>query len=132
MKKLLALVLIICSATSLATAQKQKSKKETPKQNPILVIKSSDAGKTFTVKRNKTFSVFFEKECIGCRGVWKLISNNKGIVKAVKDFNANPSCTNCTGGNQDHTFEFKATKAGKTQLAFEYMDEHFMVDIIVK
>jgi predicted secreted protein len=125
-KKIAIIMLLACFATSVSFAQKSKTAVK------ALTIKEADNAKTIAVKKGQTFNVLFEKECRGCRGIWTLTKSDIAIVKSVKDSFSNPSCTNCAGGNQDHTFVFKALKAGKTSLEFNYMEKSFGVKIIVK
>jgi len=126
LKNIFIIIVLACCASCASKGQKSKTSIE------VLTIKSTDNGKTIEVKNSQEFNVLFEKECVGCREIWHITKSDETIVKSVKDSFSNPSCTNCTGGNQDHTFQFKAVKAGNTILAFDYMEEHFQVSIFVK
>lgn len=117
-----ALMFVLLSATSVFA---QTTKKP-------LTIKSADNGKTITVKKAKSFNVVFENECVGCRYIWTLTNFDENIVSKPTESHDNSSCKDCVGGNQDHTFTFKALKAGKTKLNFDYGDQHFSVTIVVK
>ncbi|HMC99109.1 MAG TPA: protease inhibitor I42 family protein [Ferruginibacter sp.] len=101
-------------------------------QKGMTIIKASDNGKTVTVKKGAKFDALFEAECIGCAGIWKITAINKSNIKLVSSSYGPPSCTNCTGGNHDHVFHFKALKAGTSKLKLEYMDQSFNVTIVVK
>ncbi len=117
-----ALMFVLLSASSLFAQTGKKA----------ITIKSADNGKTITVKKSQSFNVLFEKECVGCRFIWTLTNSDTKIVSKPTESYSNPSCKDCDGGNQDHTFTFKAIKAGKTKLNFDYGDQKFTVTIVVK
>ena len=97
-----------------------------------ITIKESDNGKTFSVKKGSTFNVLFKKECIGCATAWASNGLDSTWVKQVSSTYSNPSCKNCMGGNHDHTFKFKAMKAGTAALSFANGDKTFNVKVKVK
>lgn len=143
-KKTISLLLLCCSLTLVSTSligqstnagsvakQSKSVTKPTKKaKTSVLTIKQADNGKTFHLKKTQLLKVVFEQECVGCAKVWTLGNYNKDVLKFVKDYRKNPSCTNCEGGNIDHIFEFKALKKGTTSLNFSYFEE-FSVEIIV-
>ena len=101
-------------------------------QKAGLTIKEASNGKTFNIKKGQTFDVLFKKECIGCQFVWIVVLATSEI-KLVSSTYSHKSCQNCTGGNQDHTFHFKAMKTGTVPLSFAEGDKHFFaVTIKVK
>lgn len=124
MKKLIQFVTLICILFVSIAADAQK-KKPAP-----LTLTEINNGKTVKVRKNQSFRVLFKKECIGCAQSWKMA--DAAGVTIVDEKYSNPSCTNCTGGNQDHTFILKATKPGKTNLSFSYFDQNYQVTLDVK
>lgn len=132
MKKLTVLVLIfslLAHVSSFAQTKKGKKAKKGVKTY-MMTLTEKDNGQTVSVKLNQPFQVLFKKECIGCRGIWTLTES--ASINKVNEKWSNKSCTNCTGGNQDHAFVLKATKTGQTTLDFTYMDERYHVDLVVK
>jgi len=116
--------LVLCILFISITTDAQK-KKPAP-----LTLTEKNNGKTVKVRKNQSFRVLFKKECIGCAQSWKMA--DAAGVTIVDEKYSNPSCTNCTGGNQDHTFILKATKLGKTNLSFDYFDQNYHVILDVK
>jgi len=101
-------------------------------QKASVTIKESGNGKTFTVKKGRTFDVLFNKECVGCRYTWTISGIDSAKIRSVSDTHSNKSCTKCVGGTQDHTFHFKALKAGASALSFSCGDKLFSATVIVK
>jgi len=124
MKKMIQSALVLCILFISITTDAQK-KKPAP-----LTLTEKNNGKTVKVRKNQSFRVLFKKECIGCAQSWKMA--DAAGVTIVDEKYSNPSCTNCTGGNQDHTFILKATKLGKTNLSFDYFDQNYHVILDVK
>jgi predicted secreted protein len=129
MKNLSVLLVFIALFVGFTSVAQPKKGKKTVKK-AMITLTEKDNGQSVTVKLNQPFQVLFKKECIGCRGIWTLTDNS--AIKKVSEKWTNKSCTNCTGGNQDHTFVLKATKAGTTALEFTYMDEAYRVELNVK
>lgn len=134
MKKILTILLMICCSTALVQAQAPKDKIKVKPKALVTVIKPMDNGKTFTFKKSQKFKILFKKECSGCRDIWHLTEELAAtdIVKITKDYNTNPSCKNCEGGEHDRVIEFKALAAGNKTLQFDYFEQHFKVDIVVQ
>lgn len=121
-------ILIACFLSMNSSAQK----KAAAPVKASVTIKEPDNGKTIAVKKGRSFDVLFKKECVGCRYIWTITQIDSAAIKSISDSYSNKSCTNCTGGNQDHTFHFKALKAGSSSLAFTLGDKAFMVTVKVK
>jgi|GEM_PF-5851725 len=101
-------------------------------QKGKLTIKEANNGKTFTITKGQVFDILFKQECVGCQYVWTIGSLDSGNIKTLPSTYSNKSCQNCTGGNQDHTFHFKALKRSTTKLFFTYGEKQFAVTIKVK
>lgn len=132
--KILVVTFLVLALVNGSFAQKTKSKKIKTKASKILTITNADNGKTFTLKKLQSFKIVFAKECSGCSYIWHLTEELAAtdIIKITKDYNTNPSCKNCEGGEHDRVIEFKAVAAGNKTLSFDYFKEHFNVDIIVQ
>lgn len=86
---------------------------------------------TIKLKRNQEFNVLFKQECRGCAQIWTITDMDKSMIALQRESHSNPSCINCAGGNQDHTFHFKATNAGTSKLSFRYFDKTYAVKLVV-
>jgi predicted secreted protein len=98
-------------------------------KNPV--ITTHDDGKTFTIKKGKTFKATLN-QCVGCASVWKITKINNAKIRFISNTYSNKSCKNCTGGNIDNTFNFKAISPGSTTLVFEYFETVLQVTIKVQ
>lgn len=97
------------------------NKTATTEKAAAIHLTKADNGKTVQCKMNESFDITFN-ECRGCASIWQVVGETPGLEQSPKTY-SNPSCTNCTGGNQDVTFHFKAKTAGKTTLTFSYFNE---------
>jgi len=62
------------------------------------------------------------RECRGCASVWTIADIDLAHIRFLNEDLSNPSCTNCTGGNQDHSFYFKIQGKSKSVLSFTYFE----------
>lgn len=127
MKKILSLLLVFCAIIFSPSANSQQKKAGTR-----IKITQKDNGKTITLKVKKTFDITFTKECVGCAQVWATTAIDTTKIAFLSNTCSNKSCTNCTGGSQDHTFHFKVKKAGNSTLSFSYFEDKFSVTIVGK
>ena len=107
---------------------KKKTTDTTQTTTNTTKITAMDDGKTFKVKSGGEFEATFN-ECVGCAQVWTITTIDKDKIDVLPNTYSNRSCENCTGGNQDNTFHFKAKAAGKSDITFTYFDKKVTVTI---
>lgn len=93
-------------------------------------IGEGDNGKTFRVVNGSNIEARF-RECRGCASIWKIAAIDNSKIRFLNDAHANPSCTDCVGGNQDHIFNLRATGKGRSTLSFTYFSQTVTVYIVV-
>jgi predicted secreted protein len=103
-------------------------KEESAASAPAIHIGLQDNGKTFMAGVNEKFDATFN-ECRGCRYVWEISAIDKNAISFLENTYANPSCTNCTGGNQDHTFHLQVKARGRSVITFKYGEQTVTVTI---
>lgn len=102
------------------------------KDAAIRTLTSADNNKTVTLKKGAAFKVVFKEECIGCAKIWEITGQDKQKIALLREANANPSCTNCEGGSQDHIFYFKVKDTGQSTLSFQYFEDVYAVKLSAK
>jgi len=98
---------------------------------PILTYGAADNGKTINLATGSPFEVRL-RECRGCASVWTIADIDRDNIRFLYEDNSNPSCTNCTGGNQDHSFYFKVQGKSKSVLSFTYFEETYTLHIVAE
>lgn len=106
--------------------------KPAPPSNSMSFVKD-DNGKSIKVKVGAKFQVTLY-ECRGCASVWHVTAIDKAKIQHndSEDTFSNPSCTNCAGGNQDRTMNFKATAAGKSTIEISYFEEKYTLNVVAE
>jgi predicted secreted protein len=110
---------------------KKTTDSSTSTSSAAVNITEADANKIISVKVNGKFSATFN-ECVGCADVWKVKASDDSKINKLADTFGNRSCTNCTGGTQDHIFHFEAKATGTSTLTFTYFDKTISVTIDAK
>jgi predicted secreted protein len=120
------LLAVVCSFSACTG-----NKTATTDKAAAIHLTKADNGKTVQCKVNNSFDITFN-ECRGCASVWEVVGLDKAKLEQSASTYSNPSCTNCTGGNQDVTFHFKAKAAGTSNLTFSYFDEKVTLTVEAK
>lgn len=96
---------------------------------PGFTLGAADNNKTYRLVMGTQFEVRL-RECRGCASNWQNIKIDSSKIELTAEVFDNPSCTNCTGGNHDHIFQFKVKGQGMSVLTFTYFSDkiNFFID----